>query len=37
MRGLESGKAEAVFCIDGPYGFDDAIRSRAQAKWSRLH
>lgn len=33
-RCLESGKAEVVFCIGGPYGFDECIKSRAQAKWS---
>lgn len=33
-RVLESGKSKIVFCIGGPYGFDESVRQRAQAKWS---
>lgn len=33
-RCLESGKNEVVFCIGGPYGFDDSIKARAQVRWS---
>jgi 23S rRNA (pseudouridine1915-N3)-methyltransferase len=33
-RVVESGKGRAVFCIGGPYGFDESVRSRAQNKWS---
>lgn len=33
-RCLESGKSEVVFCIGGPYGFDETLKSRAQARWS---
>ena len=33
-RGLESGKANAVFCIGGPYGFAEEVKRRAQAQWS---
>lgn len=33
-RGLESGKAQLVFCIGGPYGFDESVKSRAAARWS---
>ncbi len=33
-RVLESGKSRVVFCIGGPYGFDESVRSRAQMKWS---
>lgn len=31
---LELGKPEILFCIGGAYGFDDAIKSRAEASWS---
>lgn len=33
-RVLESGKSKIVFCIGGPYGFDESVRTRAQMKWS---
>ena len=33
-RFLESGKSQLVFCIGGPYGFDQAVRDRADARWS---
>lgn len=33
-RLLESGKRRVVFCIGGPYGFDEKIQSRAAARWS---
>lgn len=33
-RALESGKATIVFCIGGPYGFDPAVKERAQMRWS---
>lgn len=33
-RAIESGKNRVVFCIGGPYGFDERIKSRAQAQWS---
>lgn len=33
-RAVESGKNRIVFCIGGPFGFDDSIKKRAQAKWS---
>lgn len=33
-RQLESGKSKIVFCIGGPYGFDESIKQRAQARWS---
>lgn len=33
-RVLESGKSRVVFCIGGPYGFDESVRARAQMKWS---
>ena len=33
-RVLESGKSKIVFCIGGPYGFDESVRARAQMKWS---
>lgn len=33
-RQLESGKARLVFCIGGPYGFSEEIKTRAQARWS---
>lgn len=33
-RVLESGKACAVLCIGGAYGFSDEVHNRAQLKWS---
>lgn len=33
-RAIESGKARVVFCIGGPFGFDKAVKKRAQARWS---
>jgi 23S rRNA (pseudouridine1915-N3)-methyltransferase len=33
-RLLESGKQRIVFCIGGPYGFDETVRARAGAVWS---
>lgn len=33
-RLLESGKARIVFCIGGPYGFDESVFARSQARWS---
>ncbi len=33
-RVLESGKARAVFCIGGAYGFSETVYQRAEAKWS---
>ncbi len=33
-RALESGKSRVVFCIGGPYGFDEKVKARAQARWS---
>lgn len=33
-RVLESGKAHAVFCIGGPYGFADEVVQRSQYRWS---
>ncbi len=33
-RVLESGKAHVVFCIGGPYGFDEQVSKRAQLRWS---
>lgn len=34
QRALGSGKGRIVFCIGGPYGFDESVRSRANALWS---
>jgi len=33
-RLLDSGKTRLVFCIGGPYGFDESVKTRADAKWS---
>jgi len=33
-RCLESGKATLVFCIGGPYGFDESVKSRSSFRWS---
>lgn len=33
-RALETGKARLVFCIGGPYGFNEEVRQRADARWS---
>jgi 23S rRNA (pseudouridine1915-N3)-methyltransferase len=33
-RVLEAGKPRLVFCIGGPYGFTDEIKTRAGARWS---
>lgn len=33
-RVLESGKAQTVFCIGGPYGFDESVLKRSAARWS---
>ena len=33
-RLLESGKQQLVFCIGGPYGFDERVKARSQARWS---
>jgi 23S rRNA (pseudouridine1915-N3)-methyltransferase len=33
-RHLESGKAQIVFVIGGPYGFSQDVRDRSQARWS---
>lgn len=34
LRALESGKFRLVFCIGGPYGFADEIKTRSQMQWS---
>ena len=31
---LESGKAQVIFAIGGPYGFDESVRTRAAQAWS---
>jgi 23S rRNA (pseudouridine1915-N3)-methyltransferase len=33
-RVLESGKANVIMCIGGPYGFSEEVRKRAQMQWS---
>lgn len=33
-RAVESGKSRVIFCIGGPFGFDESVKKRAQAKWS---
>ena len=33
-RVLELGKSRVLFCIGGPYGFDESVLKRAQGKWS---
>lgn len=34
QRHLESGKQQLIFCIGGPYGFDESVHKRSAAKWS---
>lgn len=33
-RHLESGKAQIIFCIGGPYGFHESVQARSAARWS---
>jgi 23S rRNA (pseudouridine1915-N3)-methyltransferase len=34
QRLLQSGKQQMIFCIGGPYGFDESVHRRSAAKWS---